>query len=71
MRLETRWVAAAACAILTTLAACSTPKPEPSEAQATNPTAAIDRTVLPIQEPSYPPITELDARKVTPPPPSR
>jgi arylsulfatase len=27
-----------------------------------------DRTVLPIPEPSYPPITELDARKVTPPP---
>jgi arylsulfatase A-like enzyme len=26
-----------------------------------------DRTVLPIQEPNYPPITELDARKATPP----
>ena len=30
--------------------------------------AALDRTVLPIPEPVYPPITELDARKVTPPP---
>src|SRR5512137_1695264 len=30
--------------------------------------APLDRTVLPIPEPSYPPITELDARKVTPPP---
>ena len=28
----------------------------------------LDRTVLPIPEPTYPPITELDARKVTPPP---
>ena len=28
----------------------------------------LDRTVLPIPEPSYPPITELDARKATPPP---
>jgi arylsulfatase len=27
-----------------------------------------DRTVLPIPEPVYPPITELDARKATPPP---
>jgi arylsulfatase len=28
----------------------------------------LDRTVLPIQPPTYPPITELDARKATPPP---
>ena len=28
----------------------------------------LDRTVLPIPEPVYPPITELDARKATPPP---
>ena len=28
----------------------------------------LDRTVLPIPEPTYPPITELDARKATPPP---
>ncbi len=28
----------------------------------------MDRTVLPIKEPSYPAITELDARKATPPP---
>jgi hypothetical protein len=28
----------------------------------------VDRTVLPITEPQYPPITELDARKATPPP---
>ena len=27
-----------------------------------------DRTVLPIPEPTYPPIAELDARKATPPP---
>ncbi len=29
---------------------------------------ALDRTVLPIVEPQYPPITEINARKVTPPP---
>ena len=28
----------------------------------------LDRTVLPIHEPEYPPITELDARNATPPP---
>src|SRR5262245_14192156 len=31
-------------------------------------TQEIDRSTLPIQEPSYPPITELDARNVKPPP---
>lgn len=31
-------------------------------------TAALDRTVLPIPEPSYPPITELDVRNATAPP---
>jgi hypothetical protein len=30
--------------------------------------APVDRTVLPLAEPTYPPITELDARKATPPP---
>jgi arylsulfatase A-like enzyme len=28
----------------------------------------VDRTTLPLAEPSYPPITELDVRKATPPP---
>jgi arylsulfatase len=28
----------------------------------------LDRTILPIKEPTYPAITELDARKATPPP---
>jgi hypothetical protein len=28
----------------------------------------VDRTVLPLVEPRYPPITELDVRKATPPP---
>ena len=30
--------------------------------------APVDRTILPISPPQYPPITELDARKATPPP---
>jgi arylsulfatase len=41
---------------------------EPAAPTATPQTAALDRTVLPIPEPDYPPITELDARKATPPP---
>jgi Sulfatase len=28
----------------------------------------LDRTVLPLAEPTYPPISELDVRKATPPP---
>jgi hypothetical protein len=28
----------------------------------------LDRTVLPIAEPAYPPITTFDARNATPPP---
>jgi arylsulfatase len=34
----------------------------------TNPGGTLDRTVLPIPEPKVQPITELDARKATPPP---
>jgi hypothetical protein len=30
--------------------------------------SGIDRTVLPIKEPTYPPITEIDARKAKAPP---
>ena len=33
--------------------------------------STLDRTVLPIAEPTYPPITELDARNATPPRRSR
>jgi arylsulfatase len=29
---------------------------------------ALDRTILPIREPEYPPITEIDARRAKPPP---
>jgi arylsulfatase A-like enzyme len=37
-------------------------------AEQTLPTNTLDRTVLPITEPRYAPITEVDARKVKPPP---
>jgi arylsulfatase len=43
----------------------------PAAAQGATPAQVVlptDRTVLPIPEPAYPPITELDARKATPPP---
>ena len=44
----------------------------PSERDPSGPSAAaedeFDRTVLPVAEPSYPPITELDARKAKAPP---
>jgi hypothetical protein len=63
MRRKT-WLAAAAVGAVLITAACSgskqeTPKP------AAGP-AAMDRTVLPIQEPQYPAVTELDARKAVP-----
>jgi arylsulfatase A-like enzyme len=68
MRLERlkTGLAAAAGALLVT-AACSGAKPAAQTQSAAAP-FVVDRTVLPIPEPSYPPITELDARKATPPP---
>lgn len=44
--------------------ACESPKPDVASA----PPGALDRSILPIKEPTYPPITELDARNSTPPP---
>src|SRR5512136_986735 len=63
----TTWLAAAAGAVLLVTAAYSGSQPA-APAQAAVAPAAMDRTVLPIAEPSYPPITELDVRKATPPP---
>ena len=40
-----------------------------SEQDATVAGGILDRTVLPIPDPEYPPITELDAREATAPPP--
>jgi len=63
--LEVRALALVVVAAVTS--ACSgapkaTPPPPPVAAA-----SAIDRTVLPVAEPSYPVITEVDARKATPP----
>jgi arylsulfatase len=66
MRLKSRSAVAGAGALLVTVA-CSGAKPQAPPQSAAAP-AALDRTVLPIPEPSHPPITELDARKATPPP---
>lgn len=41
---------------------------EPQKAAPAESPYKLDRTVLPIQEPTYPVITELDARNATPPP---
>ena len=48
----------------------SVPVAAPGKATAKGPTiaAGLDRTVLPIPEPKYPPIKELDARKAKAPP---
>jgi len=61
-----RWLAAAAAGALFVMAGCSGPKPEAPK-PAAGP-AALDRTVLPLAEPTYPRSTELDARNVTAPP---
>jgi arylsulfatase len=66
MRFKTGLAAAAAGALLVT-AACSGPQPQVPAKSAAGP-EAIDRTVLPIQEPARPAVTEIDARNVTPPP---
>jgi arylsulfatase len=52
--------------ILSAMPGCNQPQTETSKPAGV--AAGVDRSVLPIQEPAYPPITELDARKVTPPP---
>jgi arylsulfatase len=44
------------------LYSCATDQKKPPE-----PAGEMDRTVLPIKEPTYPAITELDARNATPP----
>jgi arylsulfatase A-like enzyme len=51
--------------LLIATAGCKS-KPEPSTGQGA--AASVDRTVLPLAEPNYPAITELDVRKATPPP---
>ena len=61
------WLTAAAAGALLVTAASSGSQP-PAPAQSPVVPAAVDRTVLPIPEPIYPPITELDARNVAPPP---
>ena len=43
-------------------------KQEPAAPAAPAKAGVLDRTVLPVQEPAYPRITELDARNATPPP---
>ena len=49
--------------VLASLISCA------SEQDATVTGGILDRTVLPIPDPEYPPITELDAREATAPPP--
>ena len=74
--MRTCWARGLLAAALTTALGCqgkpppaAPATPAPPEAKATpGPAGALDRTVLPIPEPTYPPITELDARKATPPP---
>jgi len=58
--------------LIGTLAGCNANRPPEPAPDATKRAAAaggdIDRTVLPIPEPATPTITEMDARKATPPP---
>jgi arylsulfatase A-like enzyme len=72
-RMKKGWSLGLVTAALTVAVGCQG-QPAPAAPAALSPPAApagpaqLDRTVLPIPEPVYPPITELDARKVKPPP---
>lgn len=44
------------------------PRAATERATTTSTSSSLDRTMLPLAEPTYPPITELDVRKATPPP---
>ena len=55
--------------ILSGVVACSAPPPAATGGHARRESAdGLDRTVLPIPEPDYPAVTELDARNATAPP---
>lgn len=43
-------------------------QPSDRATESTDSSGAIDRSILPIKDPTYPPITELDARKAQAPP---
>jgi hypothetical protein len=54
-------------AITLVIVSCTSPTTTPDKAATDVSTAGIDRTVLPIKEPTYPAITELDARNAKAP----
>ena len=58
-----RMAAGTAIALGIALTACQPTPPTPG-----TPAGGLDRTVLPVPEPTYPEVTELDARNATPPP---
>ena len=58
-----RWIARSVCAIAAAMLCSCTTAPKP----AAQPSAELDRSVLPIQEPTYPAVTELDARNAKAP----
>jgi len=53
------------CAVVLT---CACSRSAPAPASPSTPPAGPDRRILPIPDPSYPAVSELDARKATPPP---
>ena len=66
MKTQTIFATLGIALVLSAIAGCN--KPQTETAKPAGVAAGVDRTVLPIPEPTYPPVTELDARKVTPPP---
>ena len=57
--------------LLLVLIGCSdgSDRPQVTEQSVTGMPGTLDRTVLPIPDPVFPKITEMDARKATAPPP--
>ena len=67
MALKSHWLDRAALLAILSAAGCSAPQQAPAPGPAPS-GASIDRTVLPIQAPAVPTITEMDARKAIAPP---
>jgi len=66
-----RYLVAVLSSMLLVLFGCSerAEPPQAAEPSVTSTPGTLDRTILPVPDPVFPKITEMDARKATAPPP--